>query len=119
VVLVVSACAIALTLALPQSIFARVLFAWNAVGAAFGPAVILLLLGRPVAPAWLGASMLTGFVATVLANWFVPAPGQWVERLLPFALAFAVARIGSRRAKAASTGPETPAAPRAGESPAA
>jgi sodium/proline symporter len=99
VVLVVSACAVALTLALPQSIFARVLFAWNAVGAAFGPAVILLLIGRPVAPAWLGASMLTGFAATVLANWFVPAPGQWVERLLPFALAFAVAWIGSRPTK--------------------
>jgi sodium/proline symporter len=101
VVLAVSACAVALTVALPQSIFARVLFAWNAVGAAFGPAIILLLLGRPVAPAWLGASMLTGFSATVLANWFVPAPGQWVERLLPFALALAVAWAGRSRTPAA------------------
>lgn len=97
VVLGVSACALLLTLALPQSIFARVLFAWTAVGAAFGPAVILLLLGRPVAPAWLTASMLCGFGATVIANWFIPSPGQWVERVLPFLLALGIAWLGGRR----------------------
>ncbi|MFP5373690.1 MAG: hypothetical protein ACLGHW_02160, partial [Gammaproteobacteria bacterium] len=79
---------------------------------AFGPAIVLLLLGRPVAPAWLGASMLTGFSATVLANWFVPAPGQWVERLAPFALALAVAWAGRGRA------PRAPAAANARKPPA-
>lgn len=97
VVLAVSALAATIALLLPQSIFARVLFAWNAVGAAFGPAVILLLLGRPVAPQWLTWSMLAGFAATVVANWFLPAPGQWIERIVPFALALAIALAGSRR----------------------
>lgn len=104
IVLAISVAAIALTVLLPQSIFARVLFAWNAIGAAFGPSVILLLLGRPVAPGWLTASMLTGAGATVIANWFLPAPGQWVERLVPFALALALAILGSRRAAAQSPG---------------
>lgn len=96
VVLAIGACALALTVALPESIFARVLFAWNAIGAAFGPAVILRLLGRPVAPAWLTASMLAGFMTTVIANWFLPAPGQWMERVVPFALALVIAWYGSR-----------------------
>lgn len=96
VVLIVSALAATIALLLPQSIFARVLFAWNAVGAAFGPAVILLLLGRPVAPRWLTWSMLAGFAATVVANWFLPSPGQWIERVVPFALALAIGLAGSR-----------------------
>ncbi len=97
IVLAVSVIAVAITLTLPQSIFARVLFAWNAIGAAFGPAVILLLLGRPVAPTWLGWSMVVGAGTTVIANWFLPAPGQWIERLLPFALSLTIAFLGSRK----------------------
>ncbi len=98
IVLLVSVIAVLITLSLPDSIFARVLFAWNAIGAAFGPAVILLLLGRPVDPRWLTWAMLVGAGSTVIANWFLPSPGQWIERIVPFALSLAIAWAGSRRA---------------------
>ncbi|MEM7081780.1 MAG: sodium/proline symporter [Pseudomonadota bacterium] len=58
--------AVTLALTLPDTIFNRVLFAWNALGAAFGPVIIARLLGREPAAAARVASILTGFSLTVL-----------------------------------------------------
>lgn len=80
-----------LALTVPDSIFRRVLFAWHAVGSAFGPLLILVLLGRRPPPGRALASMLTGFLLTVGLHWLPDAPGDWVERLVPFLAAGAVA----------------------------
>jgi len=99
--LVVAAVTLALTL--PDTIFNRVLFAWNALGAAFGPVIIARVLNRePVATARLWA-ILTGFGLTVLfytygtidtndtsnalSAWLsklAHLPGDPFERVLPF-----------------------------------
>ena len=63
----VAAVAILLTLTLPQDIFSRVLFAWVALGAAFGPAVITRALGWRVRPAFTLAAILFGFATAVTA----------------------------------------------------
>ncbi len=64
--LVVAALAVVLALTLPDSIFNRVLFAWSALGAAFGPIVLFRVLGRTVTAGTALAAMLSGFAVTVL-----------------------------------------------------
>lgn len=88
--LLVSIAAIALAIALPASIFSRVLFAWTAIGAAFGPLLIVKLAGLRVSGRGVFAGMLTGFLSAVVFNWLPDAPGDIAERVLPFLLAGAV-----------------------------
>ena len=64
--LLIAALAIALTLTLPDSIFNRVLFAWSALGAAFGPIVLWRCLGFSVSAKVAFWSMLSGFSTTVM-----------------------------------------------------
>mgnify|MGYP000615941965 CR=1 FL=1 len=94
---VATMCFISMMIAIwaPQDIFSRVLFAWNALGAAFGPIVIILLLGRTCRPAFLFSAILIGFTSTVLFSWLPSAPGDVIERVVPFCLAFACAWLGS------------------------
>jgi sodium/proline symporter len=98
VVLAVGAIAVLLAIAFPESIFNRVLFAWQALAAAFGPLLMVTLWRGPVAPAWRIAALCSGFLLTVALSWTIDSPGDWVERLLPLALALALALAGSRRA---------------------
>jgi sodium/proline symporter len=98
VVLALSAFALALALFAPQSIFARVLFAWHAVGSAFGPLVAALLLGWYVPVPVRLAAMGTGAGLTVLAHWLTDSPGDVVERLGPLAVSALIVAVGARRA---------------------
>lgn len=85
-----------LALAWRADIFSRVLFAWSSLGSAFGPILILRLLGRSIsAPATL-AAMLAGFGLTVLISWAPDMPGDFAERIVPFLIALAIAAGGSR-----------------------
>ncbi len=110
VVLLISAGAIFGALYGTQEIFSQVLFAWAAIGSAFGPLLLVTLTGRQVrSPARL-ASVIVGFSASVLSFFFFPASSSWkgvMERVFPFFLALAVAWFGAtdRNAKA-------PASPR-------
>ncbi|GGF60115.1 sodium/proline symporter [Alteromonas lipolytica] len=85
--LTVSVAAIALAIALPASIFSRVLFAWTAIGAAFGPLLIAKLLGWRLTGSGIFAGMLSGFVAAIVFNALPNAPGDIAERTIPFLLA--------------------------------
>jgi sodium/proline symporter len=97
VVLGVGAIAVMLSIAFPESIFNRVLFAWQALAAAFGPLLVVTLWRGPVAPPWRIAALSAGFLLTVALNWTVDSPGDWAERLLPLTLALVLALLGSRR----------------------
>ncbi len=97
VVFVLTALAVALALFAPQAIFSRVLFAWHAVGSAFGPILLVELAGRRVAPAGKLAAMAVGCGLTVALHLVPDTPGDALERLLPFALALAAALATSRR----------------------
>jgi sodium/proline symporter len=97
VVLGIGALAVLLAIAFPESIFNRVLFAWQALAAAFGPLLVVTLWRGPVAPRWRVGALVTGFASTVVLSWTVDSPGDWVERLLPLALALSLALWGSRR----------------------
>ena len=89
--------ALMLAIFLPESIFDRVLFAWHALGSAFGPAIVLTLLGRQIAASSLFRGMLVGFAGTVVLHWLPNTSGDWAERLLPLVLGFIVTGMGSAR----------------------
>jgi sodium/proline symporter len=99
VVLLIGAIAVVLAIGFPESIFNRVLFAWQALAAAFGPLLLVTLWRGTVAPRWRIATVSSGFLLTVVLSWTVDSPGDWVERLLPLLLALGLALWGSRRAR--------------------
>ena len=76
-------CALATVVAIyaPATIFSRVLFAWHALGSAFGPVVLLRLAGRSIKGGAVLASMMIGFGMTVVFYLMPDTPGDWVERL--------------------------------------
>ena len=78
-------------------IFSRVLFAWSAAGSAFGPLLLLRLVGRDISAGATLTAMLAGFSLTVMISFFPDLPGDSAERLLPFVVAIAVAAAGSRK----------------------
>jgi sodium/proline symporter len=95
-VVVVLVLATVLALVWRADIFSRVLFAWSALGAAFGPILIMRLMGRSVSARGTLAAMLTGFGLTVLISWLPATPGDFAERIVPFFIALAIAASSSR-----------------------
>lgn len=100
--LLFAAAAVAIAILAPASIYTRVLFAWNALGAAFGPLVVLAVLGRRARPGVALAALWTGFLLTVAFYLAPDAEGDVLERSVPFvaALALAAAFQGSRASAA-------------------
>jgi sodium/proline symporter len=98
VVLGISALAMLLAMFAPAAIFTRVLFAWHALGSAFGPPLLLRLAGFNPHPRAVFWAIAAGFGLTLLLHWFTPdAPGDAAERLIPLAASFVVAWFGLRR----------------------
>ena len=95
-VIVVLMLATVLALVWRADIFSRVLFAWSAAGSAFGPILILRLLGRTVTFRATFLAMVFGFGLTVVISFFPNAPGDAAERLVPFFVALFIAAAGSR-----------------------
>lgn len=79
--------AVIVAIYLPDKIFSRVLFAWMALGAAFGPTLFARLASVRIKPVGIVISILTGFLLTVLFSFLPNAPGDIVERLIPFCAA--------------------------------
>ncbi len=98
---VAGVCTLAVLLAIyaPDRIFTRVLFAWHAVGSAFGPLVLMKVLGREVDSRAILACLVTGFGLTVVLHAQPNAPGDVTERLLPLVLGLLIAWAGSRRSR--------------------
>lgn len=82
--------AVLVSLYLPEAIFSRVLFAWIALGSAFGPTVFLRLAGVPLQARGVLVSILTGFGLAVAFYLLPNTPGDILERLVPFCAALAV-----------------------------
>lgn len=96
-VVVVLILATILALVWRTDIFSRVLFAWSAAGSAFGPILIMRLIGRRVSSAATMTAMIAGFGLTVLISLLPNTPGDVAERLLPFLIAIIIARMGSTK----------------------
>lgn len=79
-----------------ESVFHTVLFAWSALGAAFGPLLLVRLHRGPVRPAWALAAMVAGFAVSVL--WFFTSAlkSRLYELVPAFAVAGLLAWLGAR-----------------------
>ncbi len=97
VVLFVGMLAVLVAYGLPDAIFTRVLFAWNALGAAFGPVVIARLLRWPVRPGAVIAAVGTGFALTVVFYLAPDTPGDLAERAAPFLIGVLILLVGKHR----------------------
>ncbi|AQQ67887.1 sodium:proline symporter [Microbulbifer agarilyticus] len=85
--LAVTVAAVLIALLLPATIFERVLFAWIAIGSAFGPTILARLAGMQLAPTSVMRSIATGFTLAVVLSLFPNTTGDWAERVLPFTAA--------------------------------
>ena len=82
---------------LPEKIFSRVLFAWIALGSAFGPVLFLRLAGLALRSHIVAASIFTGFSLAVAFSLLPDTPGDILERLVPFVIALLVLLVFGRR----------------------
>lgn len=77
--------AVWISLSAPTSIFERVLFAWTALGAAFGPVLFARLAGWKPHPNAVFLAMISGFFVSVTFNQYLYAgPSNLYERLGPW-----------------------------------
>jgi sodium/proline symporter len=88
--LVVSASAPAMTLE-------RALFAFATLGAVIGPLVLVRLSGKRIRPGSMLGAMWAGFILTLLFHLLPDAPGDYLERVLPFVAALGIALTGGER----------------------
>lgn len=89
-------------LVVEENVFRNVLFAWAALGSAFGPLLLVRLLVGPVAPPWALAAMLVGGTLAIVSFYLPPvlAP-QFADRVLSWLASLAVAWVGAVRTRAA------------------
>ncbi len=96
-VVVICALSVAMALFVDKSIYSRVLFAFSAMGSAFGPLLIGRLQGG-VRSGYAIAAVLAGFLLT-LFFYYLPfqSEGSPLERLVPFVASFGIVQLGRRR----------------------
>jgi sodium/proline symporter len=82
--------AVLVALFLPEKIFSRVLFAWSALGAAFGPVVFCRLARIDVKAGAVLASIVAGFGFSVVFYLMPNTPGDVLERLAPFCISLII-----------------------------
>ncbi|MEA1882308.1 MAG: sodium/proline symporter [Candidatus Marinimicrobia bacterium] len=97
VVAAICGVAVVMAIAVDKSIYSRVLFAFSAMGASFGP----LLLGRmqgSIQRFYAIAAMFSGFALTLFFYYsdFKPE-GNPLERLVPFVVAYILVQIGRKK----------------------
>ena len=99
VVLVLSALAVVAALGTTQTLFDMVLFAFAAMGCAFGPILVVMLWVGPVPKTPKFLSMASGFGLSV-AMYYFPLTEVFVEqRVLPFLIALPIALVPALRAR--------------------
>ena len=90
-IILVCIAAVGVTLLLPSSIFERVLFAWVALGATFGPIVVARTIGWTPRNGYLLASMLTGFFLSLALTFLLASgPGGIWTTIAPWVGSYAI-----------------------------
>ncbi len=90
-ILVVGAVAFMIGISLEETVYSLVSYAWSGIGAAFGPAVILLLFWKRFSLSGLFGSLAGGTLSTIIwKTWFADTTGL-SERLVSYLTAFGLA----------------------------
>ena len=97
VVAVICVISVFMAIFVDKSIYSRVLFAFSAMGAAFGPLLIGRMQGGVPKNNAISA-MAVGFFGTLLFSYSDMKPeGNPLERLIPFSLAFIIVQMGRKK----------------------
>ncbi len=107
IVLALGAVSIGVALGSDGKIFGLVLFAWFAIGCAFGPLILLAALrGRLIPGTWATASIVAGFGLSVGLHM---TPAEWglrgtvFDRIVPLIVAGGIACVGAARDRSTRT----------------
>jgi sodium/proline symporter len=84
-----------LALALEDTVYGLVSYAWSGIGASFGPAIVLLIFWKRFSRAGAYASLITGTVSAVVWRTWLTDPTGISERLASYLLAFGMAILFS------------------------
>ncbi len=95
--IIVSIVVVAAALAIPTVGLDQAVFAFTAVGATFGPVLLVRLSGKRIRPACILGAMWSGFLLTALFHLLPDSPGDFMERVLPFLAALGIALTGGER----------------------
>lgn len=85
------------TLYSPASLLDRALFGFQALGASFGPLLLVRLSGKRIRPGATLGALWSGFVLSLLFHLLPDSPGDFLERVLPFIAALGIALTGGER----------------------
>jgi len=92
--LVIGVVAVIMTLNLPDSIFDRVLFSWVALGAAFGPTILMRCLGYRMAGAYVFSAIVVGFLIAVFASYNSSVQSDIIEKWVSWIAGLSILYIG-------------------------
>jgi len=82
---------------MPINILDHALLAFTAIGASFGPLLLVRLSGKRLRPGSVLGAMWAGFTLSVLFHLLPDSPGDFLERFLPFVAALGIALSGGER----------------------
>lgn len=85
------------TLWAPTTVFEHAMFAYSAIGAAFGPLLLVRISGKRVRPGAMLGAMWSGFILSLLFHLLPDSPGDFLERVMPFVAALGIALTGGER----------------------
>ena len=85
------------TLFAPASALEHAMFGYAAIGASFGPLLLVRLFGKRVRPGATLGAMWTGFILSLLFHLLPDSPGDFLERVLPFVASLGIALTGGER----------------------
>jgi sodium/proline symporter len=95
ITLAVGLVAFFLALAVKDSVFGLVSYAWSGIGSSFGPALLLILFWKRVSRAGVIASLISGTTGTIIWKYFFEKDTGISERLTSFVFALAMAVLFS------------------------
>lgn len=84
-----------LAIAMKDTVYGLVSYAWSGIGASFGPAIVLLIFWKKLSRAGVFASLITGTLSAVIWKTWLLEPTGISERLASYLLAFAMAIVFS------------------------
>lgn len=85
------------TLIAPLSLFEHAMFGYAAIGASFGPLLLVRISGKRVRAGATLAAIWSGFILSVLFHLLPDSPGDFLERVMPFVASLGIALTGGER----------------------
>jgi Na+/proline symporter len=90
-------CVVLSTLFAPATVFEHAMFGYAAIGACFGPLLLVRVSGKRVRPGATLGAMWSGFLLSLLFHLLPDSPGDFLERVLPFVTSLGIALTGGER----------------------